>query len=44
MRKVYEVAGFKFAVEMPDNAAEWSELAHYEPFLSEDSGTMVFVA
>lgn len=44
MRKVYEVAGFKFAVEMPDNAAEWSELAHYEPFLSEDSGLMVFVA
>ena len=44
MRKVYEVAGFKFAVEMPDNAAEWSELAHYEPFLSEDSGTIVFVA
>ena len=44
MRKVYEVAGFKFAVEMSDNAAEWSELAHYEPFLSEDSGTMVFVA
>ena len=44
MRKVYEVAGFKFAVEMPDKAAEWSELAHYEPFLSEDSGTMVFVA
>ena len=44
MRKVYEVAGFKFAVEMPDNAVEWSELAHYEPFLSEDSGTMVFVA
>ena len=44
MRKVYEVAGFKFAVEMPDNAAEWSELAHYEPFLSEDSGPLVFVA
>lgn len=44
MRKVYEVAGFKFAVEMPDYAAEWSELAHYEPFLSEDSGSIVFVA
>ena len=44
MRKVYEVAGFKFAVDMPDGAAEWSDLAHYEPFLSEDSGTMVFVA
>ena len=44
MRKVYEVAGFKFAVDMPDGAAEWSDLAHYEPFLSEDSGPLVFVA
>lgn len=44
MRKVYKVAGFKFAVEMPDGATEWAELAHYEPFLTEDSGPFIFTA
>ena len=44
MRKVYKVAGFKFAVEMPDGAAEWAEMAHYEPFLAEDSGPFIFTA
>ena len=44
MRKVYKVAGFKFAVEMPDGAMEWAELAHYEPFLTEDSGPFIFTA
>ena len=44
MRKVYKVAGFKFAVEMPDGAAEWAEMVHYEPFLAEDSGPFIFTA
>ena len=44
MRKVYKVAGFKFAVEMPDGAMEWAELAHYESFLTEDSGPFIFTA
>lgn len=44
MRKVYKVAGFKFAVDMPEGAAEWAELAHYEPFVSDDSGHCLFVA
>ena len=42
MKKVYEVAGFKFAVEMPEGALEWTEMAHYAPFLVEDSGDCIF--
>ena len=32
MKKVYEVAGHKFAVVMPDNDLAWKEMLPYEPF------------
>lgn len=44
MKKVYEVAGHKFAVVMPDNNLAWNELGPYEPFLTEEGGDYVFTA
>ena len=43
MKRVYKVAGHRFAVVMPDGAAEWTELTHYEPFLTEEEGPCIFV-
>ena len=33
MKKVYKVAGHKFAVVMPDNDIAWKEMQNYESFL-----------
>lgn len=42
MKKVYQVAGHKFAVVMPDNHLIWKEMKPYEPFITEDKGEMAF--
>ena len=42
MKKVYKVAGHKFAVDMPDNDLGWNELQKYEPFLIESDDDCVF--
>lgn len=42
MKKVYQVAGHKFAVEMPDNHLIWGEMEPYEPFITEDTGKLAF--
>lgn len=44
MKKVYEVAGHKFAIVMPNGNPAWSEMWKYEPFLSDEDGTCVFTA
>ena len=44
MKKVYKVAGHKFAVIMPDDALTWNEMQNYEPFLVESDGECVFTA
>lgn len=44
MKSVYQVAGHKFAVVMPDNHLAWNEMLPYQPFLTDDSGEMVFTA
>lgn len=42
MKRVYQVAGHKFAVVMPDNALAWNEMKPYEPFLTDDGDDVVF--
>lgn len=44
MRKTYKVAGFRFAVVMPDGDAVWNEMYNYEPFLTDNMGDCIFVA
>ena len=44
MKKTYKVAGFKFAVVMPDDDAAWNEMHNYEPFLTDDSTDCIFIA
>ena len=44
MKKVYEVAGHKFAVVMPDNNLAWNEMRPYDSFLTEKDGDCVFTA
>jgi len=44
MKKTYKVAGFKFAVVMPDDDAAWNEMHNYDPFLTDDSTDCIFVA
>ena len=44
MKKVYQVAGHKFAVVMPDNHLAWNEMLPYQPFLTDECGDMVFTA
>ena len=44
MKKVYKVAGHKFAVVMPDNDVAWSEMKPYEAFEVEDDSNLVFTA
>ncbi len=44
MKKVYKVAGHKFAVIMPDNDVAWSEMKPYEAFEVEDDSNLVFTA
>lgn len=43
MEKTYKVAGHKFAVIMPDDAAGWNDMANYDPFVVEDDGNCLFV-
>lgn len=46
MKRVYQVAGHRFAVVMPDDYSVWDEMSNYAPFLVEDEGSdeVVFVA
>lgn len=44
MKKVYQVAGHKFAVVMPDNHLIWNEMKPYTPFITEDDGDLIFTA
>ena len=41
MKKVYKVAGHKFAVVIPDNDLAWREMQSYEPFLVESDDDCV---
>ena len=43
MKKVYKVAGHKFAVVMPDGDFAWNEAKNYEPFLVEGDDNCIFV-
>ena len=42
MKNVYQVAGHKFAVVMPDNHQAWNEMLPYQPFLTYESGDLAF--
>ena len=44
MKRVYQVAGHRFAVVMPDNHLAWNEMKPYDPFVSEDNGDLLFTA
>lgn len=44
MKKVYEVAGHKFGVVMPDNDLIWNEMEQYNPFRSDDTADCLFTA
>ena len=44
MKRVYQVAGHRFAVVMPDNHLAWNEMKPYEPFLAENDGDLIFTA
>lgn len=44
MKKVFQVAGHRFAITMPDGSPFWKEMKNYEPFVADDSGSCVFVA
>lgn len=44
MKKVYKVAGHKFAVVMPDDYPAWGEMQNYEPFLTENDEGCIFTA
>ena len=42
MKRVYQVAGHRFAVVMPDNHLAWNEMKPYEPFVVQDDSDLVF--
>jgi hypothetical protein len=44
MKKVYKVAGHRFAVVMPDEEGAWNEMQKYETFLTEDLGDYLYTA
>lgn len=44
MKKVYKVAGYNFAVIMPNDERAWDVMQNYEPFFDEDTGNYVFTA
>lgn len=44
MKKVYKVAGHKFAVVMPDDALAWKEMQKFELFMVENDDDCVFTA
>lgn len=41
MKNVYQVAGHRFSVEMPDDSPYWKSMQPYQPFL-EDGGDCLF--
>ena len=42
MKSIYQVAGHRFAVVMPDNHLAWNEMKPYEPFMVENDDDLVF--
>ena len=44
MKKVYQVAGHKFAVIMPDGDLTWNEMSPYAPFQTDSDEGCVFTA
>lgn len=42
MKKVYQVAGHRFSLEMPEESVGWMEMLNYEPFLTDDADDCVF--
>lgn len=44
MKKVYKVAGFDFAIILPDDERVWEVMQNYEPFVTEDKGNYIFTA
>ena len=44
MKKVYQVAGHKFGIVMPDNHLAWNEMKPYEPFITSDDSNLIFTA
>lgn len=44
MKRVFQVAGHRFAMIMPDNHLAWNEMKPYEPFITPDDSDMVFTA
>lgn len=42
MKRIYQVAGHKFAVSMPETDKAWEELEHYAPFLTDGDDGCVF--
>ncbi len=42
MKKVYKVAGHKFAVVIPDNDLAWNEMKNYDPFLVDSDSDGLF--
>ena len=42
MKRVYQVAGHRFAVVMPDNHLAWNEMKPYEPFLVGNDNDLAF--
>lgn len=44
MKRVYQVAGHRFAVVMPDNHLAWNEMKPYEPFVTNDNRDLIFTA
>ena len=44
MKSVYQVAGHKFAVVMPDNHLAWTEMKPYEPFITTDDMNLAFTS
>ena len=42
MKRVYQVAGHKFSMEMSDGSTCWKSMHSYEPFLVEDKGDCLF--
>ena len=44
MKRVYEVAGHRFAITMPDSNLAWKEMAPYEPFEVDTDADVAFEA
>ena len=44
MKKVYQVAGHRFGIVMPDNHLAWNEMKPYEPFITSDDSNLIFTA